>query len=592
MKRFLLVGWVYISLFLPLTLSAQEIDLGGGQSTSKNPKRSSGEAMGWGASIEVGRDARAAQEELKRGNAPAAASAAERAVKAAPQNARLWFLLGYASRLAGQYPRSVEAYEQGLRLEHNNLDGLSGLAQTYQRMGRLDDAKRLLLQVVAAAPKRENDLLMAGELFLQSGAAQQGVALLSRAEALHPSSRAEVMLAVAYLKLKQPERAKQMLEQARSHDPKNSSVFRAVANFYREQHDYKGAISALESAPGKNVELLADLGYSYELDGDSEHAAETYAKAAGLAPRQIGLQLSAAQAELRFGDTERAQTFLARAGQIDSNHYRLHALKAQLAKTQNRNADAIREYQAAIANLPNAAVPEGQLYPVELRLNLAELYRETDDGEAAKREMSEAESLVNQLHIEGAARAEFLRVRASIRLGGNDLDGAESDLKEAMRLALNNTPIQLQFANLLWHAKRTDEAHKLYAEVLRSDPKNRYAVEAMGYLAREENDNAAAERYFDQLASDYPDDSVAYLALGDLYTSTLQFDRANDAYEKAFQRAPHNAVVVANAANAAIEAGNIPIAGGWIERASGAMLDDPRLMRERERVLFHQGNSP
>ncbi len=64
-------------------------------------KRSSGEAMGWGASIEVGRNARAAEDELKRGNPTAAAAAAERAVKAAPQNARLWFLLGYASRLGG-----------------------------------------------------------------------------------------------------------------------------------------------------------------------------------------------------------------------------------------------------------------------------------------------------------------------------------------------------------------------------------------------------------------------------------------------------------------------------------------------------------
>ena len=65
----------------------------------------------------------------------------------------------------------------------------------------------LLMQVVNAAPKRENDLLMAGELFLQSGDSQQGIALLSRAESLHPSSHAEVMLAVAYAKLKQPERA-------------------------------------------------------------------------------------------------------------------------------------------------------------------------------------------------------------------------------------------------------------------------------------------------------------------------------------------------------------------------------------------------
>lgn len=545
--------------------------------------------MGWGSSIEVGRDARAAEGELKKGNAAAAASAAERAVRAAPQNARLWFLLGYASRLAGQYATSVEAYQQGLKIEHSNLDGLSGLAQTYQRMGRLEDAKRLLVQVVSAAPTRENDLLMAGELCLQLGAAQQGIALLSRAETLHRSSRAEVMLAVAYLKLHQPERAAQMLEQARSHDPKNSSVFRAVANFYREQHDYKAAISALRNAPGQNVDVLADLGYSYELDGDHQQAAESYSKAAGMAPRQIGLQLSAAQAELRSGDTDRAQSLLARAARIDPNHYRLHALKGQLARSQNRNADAIREYQTAIANLPNAALPEGQLYPIELRLNLAEIYRESGDDGAAHQQIAEAETMVNQLHIEGPARAEFLRVRASIRLGGNDLEGAENDLKQAMQLDPNNPLITLQYANLLWHAKRMEESKKLYGEVLKADPKDRYALEAMGYIAREENDTAAAERYFNQLASDYPDDYVPYLALGDLYTSTMQFDQANASYEQAFKCAPRNPVVIANAANAAIQAGNIPVAGDWVERATGSMLDDPRLMRERERVLFHQG---
>jgi tetratricopeptide (TPR) repeat protein len=587
-KSLLLISSFCLLLSSPPLLRSQEIDLGGEQS-AKNSKKSSGDTMGWGASIEVGRNARAAEDELKKGNAAAAAAAAGRAVKAAPQNARLWFLLGYASRLAGQYQSSADAYQQGLRLEHNNLDGLSGLAQTYQRMGRLDDAKRLLLQVVNANPKRENDLLMAGELFLQSGAAQQGVVLLSRAESLHPSSRAEVMLAVAYLKLKQPERAKELLDQARRHDPKNTSVFRAVANFYREQHDYKAAISALKNAPVQNVELLADLGYSYELDGDSQGAAQTYAKAAGMAPRQIGLQLSAAQAELRSGELDRAQSFLSLAAQIDANHYRLHALKAQLARTQKRNEDAIREYRTAIANLPSGAVPEGQLYPIELRLNLAEIYRETNDDKAAQQQVAEAEAIVNQLHIEGAARAEFLRVRASIRLAGNDLEGAQGDLTEAMRLDPANTSITLQYANLLWHMKRIEESHRLYAEVLKGDPKNRYALEAMGYIAREENDNAAAEGYFNQLAEDYPDDYVAYLALGDLYTSTMQFERANSFYEQAFKRAPRNPTVVANAANVAIQAGRIALAADWIDRATGTMLDDPRLMRERERVLFHQG---
>lgn len=587
MKRNLLLSIPICLLLLRLMLSAQEVNLGGSSDT-KGQKNSS-QNMGWGASIEVGRNARAAEDDLKHGNAPAAAAAAERAAKAAPQNSRLWFLLGYASRLAGQYPRSEQAYQQGLKIEHNNLDGLSGLAQTYQRMGRIDDAKRMLMQVINAAPRRDNDLMMAGELYIQSGDVQQGLALLNRAESVRPSSHAEVMLAVAYLKLKQPERAHQLLEQARRRDPKNPAVFRAVANYYREQHDYKAAIAALKSSPVQNVELLADLGYSYELDGDQRKAAETYSKAANLAPQQIGLQLSAAQAEMRSGEMDRARTFLTRASQIDPEHYRLHALKAQLARLENRLTDAIREYQAAITHLPSAAVPEGQLYPVQLHLNLAEIFRETGQEDAANQQIADAESLIKQMQIEGPARAEFLRVRASIRSGGNDVQGAESDLKEAMQSDPGNTAIALQYANLLWHAKRLQEAQTLYAEVLKTDSKNRYAVEAMGYIAREQNDNAAAERFFNQFASDYPNDYVPHLALGDLYTAEAKYDRANAAYEQAFKLASRNTVVIANGASAAIQAGQFDLALDWVNRATGSMLDDPRVMRERERVLFHQG---
>src|SRR5437660_8493619 len=122
--------------------------------------------MGWGNSIEVARQARAAQEALNKGEYGTAVTFAERAAKAAPQNTDFWFMLGYASRLAGQYQKSLDAYQQGLQRQPNSVQGLSGMAQTYARMGRTDDAKKALMKVLAANPKSPNDLNLAGELFL------------------------------------------------------------------------------------------------------------------------------------------------------------------------------------------------------------------------------------------------------------------------------------------------------------------------------------------------------------------------------------------------------------------------------------------
>jgi len=82
-----------------------------GQKSGKTAAKAS-EGIGWGSSIEVGRMARAAQEALKHGNPAQAANFAERAVNAAPQDAKLWFLLGYTSRLAGRNQQSLAAYQR------------------------------------------------------------------------------------------------------------------------------------------------------------------------------------------------------------------------------------------------------------------------------------------------------------------------------------------------------------------------------------------------------------------------------------------------------------------------------------------------
>ncbi len=597
---------ILCSLFLSVAALAQTFEVDGQQpqaspNTPQNsPKKknqpagqsntSADNGIGWGSSIEVGRLARAAEDALRRGNPGLAADYAQRAVNAAPQDNKLWFLLGYTARLAGRYQTSVEAYQHGLKFAPGNADGMSGLAQTYARMGRTDDAKRLLSQVIQANPRRTNDLLVLGELDMRSGDTQQGIAMLQRADSQQPSAHAELMLAMAYLKLKQPDRAKQMLDMAKKRSPGNVEIFQAVSNYYREEHDYKAAIATLKSSPHMTPSVLADLGYTYELDGDKEQAAQAYVRAANEKPKEIGYQLSAAQAELRLGDTEKSREYLNRAATIDANHYRLHAIRALLAKEEHREADAITEYKAAIAAIPAGGVPEGQLYLVQLRLNLAELYRESGDDQAAHQQLATAEQEIDKLDVQGTAKAEFLRVRASLKTSDNDLKGAEADLLEARKLDPDNTNITLQYANLLWKEGEKDQSRKIYDDVLAKDPENRYALEAMGYLYREDNDPKMAAEYFNRLAKDYPDDYIPYLALGDLYTQTKQFQLADDNYEQAYKLAPENPLIVANAANAAIEAQQIKLAGTWVNRANAKMNNDPRVMRERERYLLHVGN--
>ena len=69
----------------------------------------------------------------------------------------MWFLLGYAARLGGDYKLSLQGYERGLQRRPNSIQGLSGEAQTYARMDRIPEAQDLLKKVLAANPKSAQD---------------------------------------------------------------------------------------------------------------------------------------------------------------------------------------------------------------------------------------------------------------------------------------------------------------------------------------------------------------------------------------------------------------------------------------------------
>ena len=74
----------------------------------------------------------------------AAADAFRRAVGFRAAFPEAWNELGYALRNQGRYPESLEAYDEALRLRPNFPEALEYLGEAYVKMGRLDDARRVL----------------------------------------------------------------------------------------------------------------------------------------------------------------------------------------------------------------------------------------------------------------------------------------------------------------------------------------------------------------------------------------------------------------------------------------------------------------
>src|SRR6185437_2215459 len=107
---------------------------------AKKQQKQQGSSLGWGTNIQNARIARAAVMALQKGQKAQALDLARKAVKSAPNDPKLWFLLGYAARLNNRLPESEDAYHHGLSLDPNSLDGTSGLAQDLSISGRTGEA--------------------------------------------------------------------------------------------------------------------------------------------------------------------------------------------------------------------------------------------------------------------------------------------------------------------------------------------------------------------------------------------------------------------------------------------------------------------
>jgi tetratricopeptide (TPR) repeat protein len=574
---------------------AQTYDVSGqgnppAQNQASKPANSSQNSpdFSWGSSIDVARQARAAQDALKRNDYTAAVSYAQQAAKSAPQNAELWFLLGYSARLGEHYQLSIDSYNHGLKLQPNSVRGLAGLAQTYAKMGRGQEAEELLRRVVEANPKDSGSLQLAGELLLSSDP-KKSLELLQRADALQPSAHSDLLIAHAYERLGQPEESTKYLNRAKSRAPHDPDVLRAVAGQYRDQGQYDQAIATLQAVPAKNNDVMAELAYTYQLAGKPQEAANIYVRLAKAAKGTIGLELSAAQALVNLGQTDTAMPFLEAARQIDGKNYRLHSILGEIAESQDRLSEASDEYKLALNNLP-ARSQEGALYPVELRLNLYELYVRQDDDADAKQALDSAATAIQQVQVPDSSRPEMLRLRAAVEAASGDLDAANRDLKEALALAPSNVNSLVNYATLLWKLGQKDTARDTFSKVLEMDHNNRQALSSLGYLARDAGDVKLAETYFVRAKAAHPKDYAPYLALGDLYTADRNFKAAQANYEDAFERMPSNPLIAAGGANAAIESHNLNLAQRWLERAKGKMNDSPQVMRERERYLMFKGD--
>ena len=149
---------------------------------------------------------------------------------------------------------------------------------------------------------------------------------------------------------------------------------RSLAGYYREVGNYAEAIAALNpSISPKRTSLrnwptpIGWMANSTSPHGCTRRRPTTRRTtwACQLSPPRPRWRRAYSRKRVLFSRAPRGST---------ANSYRLHAIRGEIAQLEDRDQDAVKEYQAAVAHLPSAPA-EGPLYGIQLHMDLFALDR-------------------------------------------------------------------------------------------------------------------------------------------------------------------------------------------------------------------------
>lgn len=281
-----------------------------------------------------------------RGDFRAAIVALEQSSGMALNSFRAHLYLGLARVGDRRYPEAVEALLVALDLEPENLQGLTGLGEAYQRMGDIDESRAAYVRALKVRPEFPAALVGIARSYEAQGKDSEAVPYYRRAITANAGyAEAYTLLGELYLRQGRVEEAIDLLAEA-----------------VRVRPDY---------APGRNRLALA-----YSRLGLHNEAVATIQSAIALEPNRPDHPTTLGTIQLELGLVERARESFVRALAIDAS------------------------FPAALRGVAEIARREGHY-----DLALQHVDRALADPRLDSRERKEFETLRGQLETEGARAA-------------------------------------------------------------------------------------------------------------------------------------------------------------------------------------------
>lgn len=435
-----------------------------------------------------------------------AAKAAETlsSVPESARSAKLYYALGETYNQNKNYKKAIEAFQQAITLDRDNLEAIRGLAESLQNDGQTDKALQQYKIIADANPEDARTYIRIAEIYRRQGKLDLALQNLKKAKSMVQSSeQVSYDLASVYQAQGRYDEAIQELQDLLKRTEKPDG------NYSQEEKDNRAI-------------FLERLGTIYGDKNNEQLAIETFQKM---------LALGDENAERGYGeiiDTYRENkewqkaTDVARdASQKLPNSKRLKMVYAAQLADMGHAEEGLNQVKALL----NGSADDREVY-----VNLANMYNRLKRWPEADAALDKAETLAAK--PEDKENIQFLRAASLERRK------RYQESEEIFRKILTRSPDNAAVLNYLGymladHNTRLEEALGMIKKAVDLEPANGAYLDSLGWAYFKLGKYDLAEDNLTKASQHMGADPTVQEHLGDLYQKTGRLKQAATHWERA-----------------------------------------------------------
>jgi putative PEP-CTERM system TPR-repeat lipoprotein len=302
---------------------------------------------------------------LKTGRVDDALTAAQQAALAAPQSAKVKFVLGLANVAHHNDTDAMTAFNEALRLDPGMAAAEMELARLDLRAGRLSQATELAESAAKRLSDNPDVQLLRAQIYLAAGDAAKAEPVLTSLARTYPDSP-DVQNAVGALQLHRGRRAaaRAAFTAALTHDPANAAALTSLVAMDLQDKRPRAAtarVDAAVAAAPRNAALLTVAGRTYAEVGSMADAERLLRRAVEADPNALDAYAALGQIYLAGGRTDDAIAQYREMADKQPKSVTARTIVGVLLDMQHRTNDARAVYEQILQTDAHAAVAANNL---------------------------------------------------------------------------------------------------------------------------------------------------------------------------------------------------------------------------------------